>query len=137
MTPRSTGAERSVAELVDGFFSAMDAGDLTRVAELNAHDPDVVHVGTDRGERWVGWEALRAATEEQLRELDAFRVDVRERRVKPLGSGDVACFFQEMDVLIEGAEGEQRLNAARLTGVAERRRDGWVLVQTHLSLPES
>ena len=124
-------------ELLDSFFAAMDARDLATVAELNAHDPDVVHMGTDRGERWVGWEQLRAATEDQFRELDTFRVEVRDRRVKGLGSGDVVCFFQEMDLRIKGADGERRLEGARLTGVAERRGRGWVLVQTHLSLPES
>lgn len=43
-----------VSALIDGFFDALDARDRERFSELNAHDGDVVHVGTDRGERWVG-----------------------------------------------------------------------------------
>lgn len=124
-----------VGGLIDDLFSAMDAQDLDRFRELNARDPDVVHVGTDADERWVGWETLAAATEDQFRSLESFRVSHRQRHVKVLGSGDVACFSQVMDIRTRDSTGTHRLEAARLTGVAEKRDGQWVLVQTHLSLP--
>lgn len=135
MTQGTPSEEKAVAELIDAFFAAMDAGDLEAFSRLNARDPDVVHVGTHQGERWVGWEALRDDTEEQFARQDAFRVSHRDREVKLLGDGHVACFFQEMDLETDGADGPARLEDARLTGVAEKRDGRWVLAQTHLSLP--
>lgn len=129
--------ETEIAALIDDFFAAMDEQDLDRVAALNAHDPDVVHVGTGPGERWIGWASLEDATEEQFEDLEAFQVSHRERTVKIVGSGNVACFSQVMDVHAQGTTGAQRFRDARLTGVAERRDGRWVLLQTHLSLPSS
>lgn len=129
--------DAEIAELIDDFFAAMDEQDLEHVAALNAHDPDVVHVGTGPGERWIGWASLEAATEEQFEDLESFRYSHRERTIKLVGSGNVACFSQVMDVHAQGTAGEQRLRDARLTGVAERRDGRWVLLQTHLSLPSS
>lgn len=135
MTDSET-SERAVADLIDGFFDAMDDRELEEVRRLLARDPDVVHVGTEADERWVGWEELEAATREQFAALRSFRVSPRERRVKLLGSGEAACFSQVMDLRTESEGGSTTLEGARLTGVAERRERGWVLVQTHLSVPD-
>lgn len=124
-----------VAALIDDFFGAMDARDRERFSELNAHDDDVVHMGTEPGERWVGWEELAVATADQFRTLSSFRVFSRDRRVKLLGEGEVACFSDVLDFRIEGEGGQTTIEGARLTGVAEKRDERWVLVQTHVSIP--
>lgn len=130
--------ERTAVEsLVDEFFEAMDARDRRRFSALNAHDADVVHVGTDADERWVGWEELAAATVDRFRSLRSFRVTSRDRRVKLLATGEAACFSDVVDVTIQSDAGTTRLENARLTGVAEKRNGRWVLVQTHLSLPRA
>lgn len=126
-----------VSALIDDFFESMDARDRGRFSELNAQDGDVVHVGTGSGERWVGWEALAAATADQFRSLHSFRVASRDRRVKLLGKGEAACFSDVLDLQIESEGGETKIDGARLTGAAEKRDGHWVLVQTHLSVPEA
>ena len=135
MTDAARG-EASIDGLVDALFEAMDRQDMERFTALNARDTDVVHVGTDRDERWVGWDELEAATRRQFASSGSFRVDVRDRVIKRLADSQVACFFQEMDVRLEDEDGGRRvLEGARLTGVAELRDGRWKLVQSHLSLP--
>lgn len=124
-----------VSALIDDFFESMDARDRGRFSELNAHDDDVVHVGTDTGERWVGWVELATATADQFQSLQSFRVASRDRRVKLLGKGEAACFSDVLDLRIASEGGETKIDGARLTGAAEKRDERWVLVQTHLSVP--
>lgn len=135
MSGRSATA--AVGALIDEFFEAMDAQDWERFSSLNAHDDDVAHVGTERGERWAGWDELEAATRDQFESLTSFEASSRARRVKPIGDGTAACFSEVLDLRIESGGASQELEGARLTGAAERRDDRWVLVQTHLSLPRS
>lgn len=78
----------------------------------------------------------RRTDEAAVGALESFEVSSRKRVVKLLDGSRVACFSQLMDVRTRGAGGESRLEGARLTGVAEKRERGWVLVQTHLSMPE-
>lgn len=42
-----------------------------------------------------------------------------------------------LDLRIEKEGGPTEIEGARLTGVAEKRDGRWVLVQTHLSVPEA
>lgn len=130
-----SGEASAVAEAIDGLFDAMDRQDMDRLAALCAQDRRAVHIGTDRDERWFGWEELRSATRKQFDRLEAFRVDAKDRRIHLSATGSVAWFHQRLDAEIVSEDGSTRLEGARLTGVAEKQEGDWALVQTHLSVP--
>lgn len=124
-----------VKAAIDRFFQAMDTQDMEAMSALLAHDAEMVHFGTDAAERWVGWEALREATEEQFEALESYTVSVRDQVIRVGPSGRAAWFSQVMDAEVETEHGTYRLDDARLTGVFEKRGGRWIFVQSHLSLP--
>lgn len=126
-----------VEAAIERFFQAMDAQDMETMSALIAHDAEMVHFGTDAAERWMGWAALKEATEEQFEALESYSTSVRDQVIKVGPSGRVAWFSQVIDARVETEHGTYRMDDARLTGVFEKRDERWVFVQSHLSIPVS
>ena len=73
--------------------------------ELVAHDADMVHIGTDVGEHWVGWEELQAATEDQFETLKAYKATLRDLQINLSRSGNVAWYAHLLDATIVSKRG--------------------------------
>lgn len=133
MTP-----EAEVEATIEQFFHSMDTQDLELMEKLSAHDKDMIHIGTDTSEIWKGWDALHAATIEQFEGLEYYEAEVKDLQINVSRSGEVAWYAHRLDARIKSrGRDEQVWTGARFTGVMERRNGQWVMVQTHVSLPES
>lgn len=130
-------AEADVEATIRNFFRALDTQDLALMREVVAHDAEMVHVGTDTGEIWRGWDELLSATEEQFEGLESYEADIRDLQMTVSASGDVAWYFHRLDARIASQGKTQTWQGARFTGVLEKRHGAWKMVQTHVSLPES
>ena len=115
----------------------MDTQDFELMDKLIAHDADMVHIGTDMDEIWRGWNELRKATVEQFEGLDCYKAQIRDLSVSVSSSGSVAWYSHLLDAHIKSSSQEQTWQGARFTGVLEKRDGRWVMVQTHVSIPES
>ena len=129
--------EADVQAAIEQFFHAMDTQNAELMDMLVAHDASMVHIGTDTGEIWRGWDELRAATAEQFKGLAFYKANIRDLTVNISSSGDVAWYAHLLDAHIKSSGGEWRWKGARFTGVFEKRDGRWKMVQTHVSLPES
>lgn len=125
-----------VERVIDGFFKAMDRRDFKWMKQHLAHDPDMVHIGTEADEYRIGRDAMKEAIREQFRSLRSYKAALRNRVTHVGPSGDVAWFSHVMDARIESDDGTHYLENARFTGVLEKRDGVWVIVQTHMSVPE-
>lgn len=132
MTP-----EADVEAAIERFFHSMGTQDLEAMERLVAHDAEMVHIGTGRGEIWRGWDELREATIEQFEGLEAYEAQIKDLHVRVSVSGEVAWYAHLLDARIESGGREWTWEDARFTGVFEKRDGRWVMVQTHVSLPES
>ena len=132
MTP-----EAEVEAAIERFFLSMDTQDVELMERLVAHDDDMVHIGTDTGEIWRGWGDLRAATVEQFEGLEHYKAEIRDLQITLSASGKVAWYSHLLDARIKSNGSEREWKGARFTGVFEHRKGKWVMVQTHVSLPES
>lgn len=130
-------AVRGVRSTIRKFFDAMNRQDLEQMVEITAHDPHMVHIGTDVGEIWRGWEHLHADTIEQFDGLQRYEATIRRLAIHTSENGDTAWYSHLLDAEIDSASGTQVWKGARFTGVLEKRGGDWKLVQTHVSLPES
>ena len=122
--------------VVDGFFRAMDTQDLDWIRRHVATDADMVNIGTESDEYWIGGDVMHAETETMFRTMTGYRAELRDRHLSLSRSGDVAWFAHRMDARIDYGDRSVSLEDARFTGVMERRDGAWVLVQTHVSIPE-
>lgn len=55
-------AEQEVKRAIEHFFETMDIQDLEAMEKLIPETNSTVHIGTDQGEIWKGWQVLRDAT---------------------------------------------------------------------------
>ena len=128
----------NVRKAINMFFEAMDRQDMELLEDALGQDEQVVHIGTDAGERWNGWKELKEDTYRQFEDMTSFKVEVRNQRIQLGPNCKVAWFAQEQDMRIGKPNGDIiRLDDARFTGVLEKRDGRWKMVQSHLSVPDS
>jgi ketosteroid isomerase-like protein len=103
----------------------MDTQDFDLMQQIVARNADMVHIGTDTGEIWRGWEELRETTAEQFEGLEYYEAQVRNLSVRVSRTGNVAWYAHLLDARIksDGRE-EQRWQGARFTGVLEKKEGG-------------
>jgi uncharacterized protein (TIGR02246 family) len=137
VAPVDVGAEKVAVEGVIGqLWESWESEDLELLSRIVAHDPDMVTLGTDAGERWVGWEAFRDSMQKQLEAFESIEVSPVEQAVKVHRDGAVAWFSDVVDMKVVTASGEAaEMKGTRVTGVLEKRDGSWLIVQIHVSLP--
>ena len=136
--PSTTTPEAEIEAAIRQFFYSMDTQDFETMERLVAHDPEMVHIGTDTGEIWRGWDDLCRATVEQFEGLEYYKAEIKDLQVNFSASGQVAWYSHLLDARIKSIERDEQVwQGARFTGVFEKRGGRWVMMQTHVSLPES
>lgn len=130
-------AKSQVASTIKQFFRAMDTQDLELMKDLLPKENEMIHIGTDKGEIWKGWETLIEATREQFEDLEHYKANIRDLTINISKSGDTAWYFHLLDADIKSAGNATNWDNARFTGVLEKRGGQWKLMQTHVSIPDS
>ena len=108
--------------------------DLATLEKHMAKDPDLV-VYTIGGRKYVGWNAVAKAMQEEFDAADSLDVIITDIHVWQ--HGDVAWFAMELNYnRLEGSDPGQKpmVLPLRDTGVLERRNGRWLLVGWHESL---
>ena len=123
-----------VKTALDQWIQAIETEDTELMSKVFAHDSDLVMIGTDPAEYFVGWEALREILQRWFETTDSVDLSVRNQAIKVHKSGEVAWFSQLIDWKVIAPE-EFTYEGIRVTGVLEKRNDNWVFVQSHSSVP--
>jgi ketosteroid isomerase-like protein len=120
--------------VLQAVIRANSEKDLGTLEKHMAKDPDLV-VYTIGGRKYVGWNELAKAMQEEFDAAD--RLDVTITDIHVWQHGDVAWFTMELNYnRLEGNEEGQKpmVLPLRDTGVLERRHGQWLLVSWHESL---
>ena len=121
---------RGVLAAIDEAFKAYGGRDIARFLDVYAPDPDVVFVG--RNERFVGLEEIRSRIEEAWAQSDSEHLTLGWTSVS--SAGPVAWVAADATVHTE-IMGRKLADDLRFTFVFEKRRDRWLCVHSHHSLP--
>jgi ketosteroid isomerase-like protein len=116
-------------DLTRRFYEAATTGDLSFVDRHVSRQEGAVFVGTDPGEWWEGFEALREATRAQSEELGGMQIVAG--RLQAYREGSVGWVI-DRDPTFRLADGTQI--PFRNTAVYRREDGEWKLVHTHSSL---
>ena len=115
--------------LLEDIYASISSGDAS--AYLARLSDDVVGIGTDEAEWWVGRDAMAPIIEVQLKEMSGAGIRFTSGGPVVGEAGDVAWLADRPTVhLPDGSS--QRLRA---TLVASREGDALVVRQMHLSAP--
>ena len=124
--------EAAVVAVVKQWFEAFANGDMDSVLAFVAPDPEVVIIGTGKDDKCIGSAELRTAADRAFTETKGASVRIGWHTVSAIGS----LAWVAPDVTFRGktSKGETYL-PLRYTGVLEQRENGWLIVQSHDSLP--
>jgi uncharacterized protein (TIGR02246 family) len=127
--------EAAAKAVVAQLWQAFESQDLDLLSQVMAHDPDMIIIGTDAAERWVGYEAFMAAEEQMAAGFDVEQLSVHDEVLTIHGSGKAAWFSVILDGEVTVGGEHVSVEGVRVTGVLEKRDPKWVIVQYHSSLP--
>lgn len=129
--------KEEVKSTIYAFFEAMNTQDLATIQSLIPKSDSTIHVGTDTGEIWKGWNVINEATKEQFEELQYYKADIYDLTITLSESCKVAWYFHKLDAEIKSGGNIFNWEEARFTGVLQKVDGQWVMAQTHVSIPES
>ncbi len=127
--------KQAVKHVLDRFGRMWEDESMETFAEIIAHDPNIVVIGTDTAEYLVGYAAFHDAREAQFESFDNVEFHVDNQRIRLSDSGNTAWFTEEFDLFTIAEGTPVSLSNLRLSGVLERRDGQWVIVQLHTSVP--
>lgn len=125
----------NIKRVIDQFEEFWEIEDLELLAKIVAHDKDMINIGSESTEYFVGWDNLKTSIEQMLPALENINISVKDQNIVLAPSGDIAWFSEiwSWDLLYQGTE--VQFNDQRLTGVLAKRNGAWVIVQFHNSSP--
>ena len=129
--------KEEIKNTIQNFFHSLDTQDFALMEQVTAQKENMVHIGTDSDEIWRGWSELNEATQEQFKNLQFYKANIRDLSIQLSNSGSIAWYSHLLDAQIKSKNHIQTWNGARFTGVLEKIDGSWQIVQTHVSLPES
>ena len=127
--------ETAVKAAMNQFWQSFETSDISLVSEVMAHDPDMVIIGTDAAERWVGYEEFRTAMEQQFAAMESVQPSVHDEVFKIHHSGQIAWYSGIADIKGTSLGQDFEIAGLRVTAVLEKRDTNWVVVQYHGSVP--
>ncbi len=122
--------------VVSNFLKAFATEDLNLFSEVMAHDEAMVNFGTDISETTIGWNAYRESHIAQWEAMDSASMDSENTAVFMGEAGNTAWFSSTANWTLVMQQDTVRLTNLRMTGVLEKRRQGWKIVQIHASIPQ-
>jgi len=124
-----------VKAVIDRFGRMWEDEDMEAFANVVAQDADILIIGTDSAEVWQGYDAYRKARERQYESFENVEFNVYDQQIRMSEDGTVAWFVETFDLVTIAQGNPVILEGIRLTGVLEKRRGYWRIVQLHNSVP--
>ncbi len=124
---------KEVKHFLDRQMQAFADRDLKALVGMLAPDASVVMLGNGPDDRWVGPAAIKKAYESQISQYQSETIKLTGTSIG--AKGDVAWFATQARVVSTTKTDRQRKLRINWTGVLEKRKGKWLLVQSHFSFP--
>jgi hypothetical protein len=130
-------ATAPVKEVLDQLLIAQENGLLSDFSACFAHDDNTVNIGTDMDEIWYGWHDFYEWMRQAISTKHNHSITAKDTRIQMSHNKDVAWYSQLLDTCFETKGESFRLEGFRHTGVLEKRNGKWLIVQSHISVPDT
>lgn len=121
--------------VLEKYVIANEDQKIEIVREIWAPFPDIVVIGTDFGEKMVGWPTIKRAYERQFKSFEETLISVHDQVIKLNETGNTAWFSQVLNYNYIYQGKKYQHEGLRFTGVLIKHEDDWVMVQSHISKP--
>jgi ketosteroid isomerase-like protein len=129
--------ERNAIKLVlEKYAIANENQDMEMIEEIWCPSERIISFGTESGEKLVGWAEIKNAVESQFGQLTNTFISYRDQIIEVNETGNTAWFSEIINYnFIKGDEAHS-YEGLRYSGVLVKKDGKWLLVQTHMSVPE-
>jgi uncharacterized protein (TIGR02246 family) len=124
---------KEVKNFLDRQIQAFANRDLKGLMGMLASEASVVMLGNGPDDRWVGPAAIKKAYESQIAQYQSETIKLESTSIG--AKGDIAWFATQARVVSTTKADRQRRFRINWTGVLEKRKGKWLLVQSHFSFP--
>ncbi len=127
----------NVALVLDKYVIANEKQDIDLVKEIWANNPHIVVFGTSGDDKFEGWAEINEVMQRQFNSFEETYISVRDQVIELNETGNTA-WFSEIVSYNYIYQGEPRqYEGLRFTGVLEKINGEWLIVQSHMSVPEA
>ncbi|MCF8366179.1 MAG: nuclear transport factor 2 family protein [Bacteroidales bacterium] len=129
--------EKDAIKLVlEKYAIANETQDMDMIEEIWCPSESIVSFGTLSGEKMVGWAQIRNAVEAQFSRFSNTFISYRDQIIEVNSSGNTAWFSEiiNYNFIMDGEA--HSYEGLRYSGVLVKKDGKWLLVQTHMSVPE-
>ena len=126
-----------IMQVLDILIQSQEAGNLEAFSNCFAQDENTVNIGTDLDEIWYGWSSFYEWMGTAINNKPDYTVASKDTRIQIGKSNDVAWYSQLLDTCFETKGEPFRIEGFRHTGVMEKRDGRWLIVQSHISIPDN
>jgi ketosteroid isomerase-like protein len=127
--------KEKVALVLEKYVIANEDQKIEIVREIWAPFPDIVVIGTDIGEKMVGWPTIKRAYERQFKSFEETLISVHDQVIKLNETGNTAWFSQVLNYNYIYQGKKYQHEGLRFTGVLTKYEGDWLMVQSHISKP--
>ncbi len=139
-TPKTQEADnqnnkKAVANVLEKYVIANENQDFPMIEQIWAPDSDIILFGTNSDERLMGWDSIKKAIKQQFSSISETYISPTNQFIKLNPEQNTAWFAEILNYNFVYQGKARSFEGIRFTGVMEKQKDGWRIVQAHLSIP--
>jgi ketosteroid isomerase-like protein len=118
------------------YALANENQDIGMIGDIWCPSERIVSFGTESGEKLVGWEQIKAAVIRQFSSFSNTYIFADNQIIEVNATGNTAWFSEIINYNFIRDGKANSYEGLRYTGVLVKKDGKWLLVQTHMSVPE-
>ncbi len=136
-TPKADNQDnrKAVANVLEKYIIANENQDFSMIEQIWAPDNDIILFGTNSEEKLMGWVNIKKAIKQQFASISETYISPTDQFIKINPTQNTAWFAEILNYNFVYHGKAKSFEGVRFTGVMEKQKDGWKIVQAHLSLP--
>jgi ketosteroid isomerase-like protein len=124
-----------IGKVLEKYILANENQDFNLIQEIWSSDSDNVMIGTDSDERYIGWDQIKKAIQQQFSSFEDTYISIDQQDIRMNDEGNTAWFYEVLNYSFIYNGVARRFEGIRFTGVMINKAGEWKLVQEHLSIP--
>ncbi len=121
--------------VLDQLVEAQETGNVHLFKKCFSQDKDLVNIGTDIDEYWIGWPKFISYMQNMIESRQGYKIYTSDTRIGLSEDKNTAWYSQMMDTCMETKGDPFRLEGFRHTGILKKTENGWKIIQSHVSIP--
>jgi len=130
-----TSEKDAIENLLDNYILANEKQDINLMQDIWAPLDNIIWIGTDSDERFIGWQEMQNALIDQFGYISNTYISSSNQTIRINCTSNTAWFSENLRYNYMYKDEAHSFEGLRFTGVLEKIDGTWKFVQAHLSIP--